>query len=116
MKHIIFAQADKNLGPVAVTLEQYVRDALVHLSDSETYELLTESEARARDEELRLEIRRWLIKFSNSVELDVRNYIKTKLDETESDPLAIFTSSTKFTRALSRQDQSAQTAPPHLTL
>ena len=90
MKEIIFAQADKNLGPVAVTLEQYIKDALVHLSDPETYELLTESEARARDEELRLEIRRWLIKFSNSVELDARNYIRSKLDETESDPFGYF--------------------------
>ena len=58
MRNIIFSQADKNLGPVAVTLEQYIKDALVHLSDPETYELLTESEARAMDEELRLEIRR----------------------------------------------------------
>ena len=34
MKQIIFASADKNLGPVAVTLEQYIKDALTHLSDS----------------------------------------------------------------------------------
>ena len=53
MEDAFFVQADKNLGPVAVTLERYVKDALVHLSESETYELLTESKARARGEELK---------------------------------------------------------------
>ena len=49
MKQIIFASADKNLGPVAVTLEQYIKDALTHLSDSNTYEMLSSAEAEARD-------------------------------------------------------------------
>ena len=81
---------NKPRGPVNVTLDQYIKDALVHLSDSSTYELLTKSEAMARDEELMLEIRRWLINISNSLDIDVRNYIVSKLDNRKSDPFDYF--------------------------
>ena len=50
-KQILFASADKNLSPVADTLEQYIKDALTHLSDSSTYEILSSTEAEARDKE-----------------------------------------------------------------
>ena len=89
-KNIIFAQADKNLGPAAVTLEQYIKDALVHLADSSTYELLTETEARSRDEDLRLDIRHWLHKYSRSLDIDTRIYIRSKLDKTKADPFGYF--------------------------
>ena len=36
---IVFATADKNLGPVAVTLERYIKDELPHLQDESTYEI-----------------------------------------------------------------------------
>ena len=42
MDDIIFTLADKNLGPVAVTLEQYIKDGLVHLMGSSTCEIISE--------------------------------------------------------------------------
>ena len=56
MKQIIFASVNKNLGPVAVTLEQCIKEALTHLSDRSTYEILPSAEAEARDKELRVAI------------------------------------------------------------
>ena len=63
MKQIIFASADKNLGPVAVTLEQYIKDAPTHLSDDSTYKMLSSDEAEARDKELRVAISEWISKY-----------------------------------------------------
>ena len=57
-RDVIFALADKNLGPVAVTLEQYIKDGLIHLMDASTYEIISEQEALERDEELRTNIRK----------------------------------------------------------
>ena len=49
-------QFNKNFGPVAATLEQYIKDALTHLSYIDIYEILSSSEAEARDGELRVAI------------------------------------------------------------
>ena len=62
-KQILFASADKNLSPVTDTLEQYIKDALTHLSDSSTYKILTSTEAEARDKELRVAISEWISKY-----------------------------------------------------
>ena len=43
----IIANTDKNLGPCAIELNQYIQDALVRLQDSAIYEFLTEAEATA---------------------------------------------------------------------
>jgi hypothetical protein len=43
--NIVFASVDKNLGPVAVTLEQYIRDGLLHLQDESTYKIISPEEA-----------------------------------------------------------------------
>ena len=64
MKQILFASADKNLGPVAVKLEQYIKDALIHLSNGSTYEMLLSEEAEARDKELRVAISEWISKYA----------------------------------------------------
>jgi len=39
------ANADKNLGPVGIDVEHYIKLGLDHLRDPSTYELLTESQA-----------------------------------------------------------------------
>ena len=62
-KQILFASADKNLSPVTDTLEQYIKDALTHLSDSSTYKILPSTEAEARDKELRVAISEWISKY-----------------------------------------------------
>ena len=78
MKQIIFASADKNLGPVAVTLEQYIKDALVHLSDSRTYEMLSSEEAEARDADLREAISEWIIEHAIDLDKHTRRYLRKK--------------------------------------
>jgi hypothetical protein len=45
---IIIAQADKNLGPVGIDVEDYIKLGLEHLLDTLTYKMLTETQA-ARD-------------------------------------------------------------------
>ena len=47
MKNIIIALADKNLGPVGVDTEKYIRWALnKHILDTNTYVLETEIEPK----------------------------------------------------------------------
>ena len=53
---MVFANSDKILGPVAVTLDRYIKDALKHVLDSSTYELLSKDEAFERDASLRKDI------------------------------------------------------------
>jgi hypothetical protein len=42
---LLFPDTDKGLGPCAVTYQQYITDALLHLSDASTFTRLTEQEA-----------------------------------------------------------------------
>jgi hypothetical protein len=37
------AQADKNLGPVGIDIEEYIKLGLEHLLDTSTYKVLTEA-------------------------------------------------------------------------
>lgn len=60
---IVIALADKNLGPCAVTLRQYILDGLKHLCDESTYEILSETEAKARLREISDAIDKWIEKF-----------------------------------------------------
>ena len=43
----IIANTDKNLGPCAIELAQYIMDALTHLNNESVYKHLTEAEAKA---------------------------------------------------------------------
>ena len=70
-KDIVFTLADKNLGPVAVTLEQPIKDGLIHLMDTSTYEIISEQEAFKRDKELRTKIRKWILKHAIDLPQDV---------------------------------------------
>lgn len=89
-KDIIFALADKNLGPVAVTLEQYIKDGLTHLMDTSTYEIISEQESFRRDKELRTKMRKWILKHAIDLPQDVRQFLRSKLNETEADPFGYF--------------------------
>ena len=55
--NIVFASAIKHLGPMAVILEQYIKDGLLHLQDEGTYEIIFQEEALLRDAELRTTIK-----------------------------------------------------------
>ena len=60
---IVFALADKGLGPVAIELERYIKDGLKHLQDASTYEIIPESQALAENDKLRKEIYTWTVQF-----------------------------------------------------
>jgi hypothetical protein len=45
---VIIVQAEKNLGPVGIDVEDYIKLGLEHLLDTLTYKMLTETQA-ARD-------------------------------------------------------------------
>ena len=98
MKQIIFTSADKKLCPVAVTLEQYIKDALTHLSDSITYETLSSAETEARDEELRIAISEWISKHAIELDIDTRRYLRKK--KTNDGPFGYFCLLYKSTRPL----------------
>ena len=61
--HVVIAAADKNLGPVAVLLERYIKDALEHLLDKSTYVIIPEQQALEEDAELRLDILDWIRRY-----------------------------------------------------
>jgi hypothetical protein len=44
--HHIIATADKGLGPVRVEVPRYIKDALVHLSNTETYQIISEEQGK----------------------------------------------------------------------
>ena len=87
---IVIASADKNLGPVAVLIDRYIQDALVHLLDSSTYVIISERQARKEDDELRLDILDWIRKYRRLLPRGVRRYLEKKLKETKEDPFGYF--------------------------
>ena len=90
MTSVVFASADKNLGPVAVSLLRYIRDGLKHLLDATTYTILTKTQALQEDLELRQEILSWLDEWHELLLPDHRAYIRQKLKDTEEDPFGYF--------------------------
>ena len=72
------------------TLKQYIRDGFTHLSDSSTYEIISEQEALERDEELRINIRKWILKHAIDLPQNVRHFLRSKLDATKAGPFGYF--------------------------
>ena len=89
---IIIANTDKGLGPCAIELPRYIRDALIHLEDKETYTVLLKSEAMAEIKKVRREIKDWLREFGGEdgdLDPDDERYIQRHLDKNE-DPFGYF--------------------------
>ncbi len=57
--NLLFPDADKNLGPCAVTYEQYVKDCLIHLTDTTTFECLSPTDAQSTANALEDAILSW---------------------------------------------------------
>jgi hypothetical protein len=64
---VIIANADKNLGPVGIDVEQYIKLGLDHLLDPSTYELLTEDQANQDIDVLWQDIQAWTIHHRSSL-------------------------------------------------
>ena len=60
---IVIALSDKGLGPCAVKLVRYIKDALAHLMDEKTYRILSADEALAAVRRIEFDIRAWIDKF-----------------------------------------------------
>lgn len=88
----IIANTDKNLGPCVIELEQYIRDALTHLQNSEIYEFLTEQEAAAEARRLSSEIMDWTVygrRVKSLSDMEIK-YIRKYMGENSEDPHGYF--------------------------
>jgi hypothetical protein len=87
---VIIANADKNLGPVGIDVEHYIKLGLDHLLDPSTYELLTEEQANQDIEILWRDIYAWTVRHRSSLPDDTVNFIRAHLDKAMDDPLGYF--------------------------
>ena len=89
---VVFANTDKNLGPVAVLLTKYIEDGLIHLQNATTYKILSQTDAESENTELRKQIHRWTCKWRKLLkDSDVLYiYIRHRLRESEKDPFGYF--------------------------
>jgi hypothetical protein len=87
---IIIANANKNLGPVGIEGEHYIKLGLDHLLDSSTYELLTEDQAEDNVITLKATIHAWTVCHRRSLSNDTVNFIREHLNKATKDPLGHF--------------------------
>jgi len=88
---IIIAHADKNLGPVGIDTEQYIRWALdEHLSDATTYVKISEADAIKASNDLFTEIYQWTRTAGMSLSQDARTYIRYWIQKNRFDPFGYF--------------------------
>ena len=87
---VIIANADKNLGPVAIDVEHYIKLGLDHLLDPSTYEPLTEEQANQDIDVLRRDIHAWTVRHRNSLPDDTVNFIRDHMEKAMEDPLGYF--------------------------
>ena len=88
---IIIAHADKNLGPVGVDTDQYIRWALDdHLSDATTYVQISEADAVKASNDLFTEIYKWTRKAGTCLSQDARSYIRYWIQKNRFDPFGYF--------------------------
>ena len=87
---MVYASADKNLGPVAIELVRYILDGLKHLKDKKTYKLISEEQAQEEIKKLRRNILTWTFKWRPSLSASAVEYIRDKLDSSATDPFGYF--------------------------
>ena len=88
--NLIFPDTDKGLGPCAVTYNQYVTDALTHLTDSTVFERLTPDEAWERAHTIEQDIQSWLKSHKKVLDKNVINYIEDHLHRNRHSPFGKF--------------------------
>ena len=87
---VIIANADKNLGPVSIDAERYIKLGLDHLLDSSTYEMLTEEQAKQDIDTLWHEIFDWTVRHRSKLPDDTVNFIQSHLKKAMLEPLGYF--------------------------
>ena len=92
-ENVIIAHADKNLGPVGVNTNQYIRWALDdHLLDDSTYLQVSEEDALQSTSDLHYEIYQWTNNYSiaSNVSKSLVDYIRHNTLKNCSDPFGYF--------------------------
>jgi hypothetical protein len=78
--NLLFPDTDKGLGPCAVKYDQYVTDALVHLTDSTIFECLSTDEAWSAAKSIENDIREWLTSHRKAIDkdayLDIEDHVR----------------------------------------
>jgi hypothetical protein len=87
---VIIASADKNLGPVGVDTEDYIKMGLDHLLDPLMYTLLTEEQAAEDIDKLQADIYSWTICHRQLLSDDAVNFIWNHLEDSAEDLLGYF--------------------------
>jgi len=62
----ITATADKGLGLVRIEVPRYIKDGLVHLSNTKTYRIISEEQDRREILDLIWDIFEWMLKYRTS--------------------------------------------------
>jgi hypothetical protein len=87
---MIIANADKNLGPVGIDVEHYIKLGLDHLLDPSTYVFLTEDQADQDIHDLGLAIHAWTACHCCSLPDDTVYFIREHMGKASKDPLGYF--------------------------
>jgi hypothetical protein len=87
-KTILIASADKNLGPVGIKTEQYIKLGLDHLFDTFRYKLLTERDAHQDDLDLKTD---WTVRNRKALTDDETHFIRHILIGQNGTPMATST-------------------------
>ncbi len=108
---MIIADSDKNLGPVEIDMEHYIKLGLDHLLDSSAYVLLTEDQADQDIHDLGLAIHAWTVHHCCSLSDDTIHFIQEHMGKEQAKtPLGTSISSLNFT------NYQLQDAPSALTV
>jgi hypothetical protein len=87
---LLFPDSDKGLGPCAVTYDQYVEDALIHLQDKEIYRQLTREEALHQMATVKDTINSWIEKHHKTVGKQTTQYIRHHMANNSEHPFGQF--------------------------
>ncbi|KAL7502226.1 hypothetical protein ACHAXN_000240, partial [Cyclotella atomus] len=89
-KSLLYPEADKGLGPCAVTYDQYVEDCLVHLLNKDCYEQLSEENALLAVDLLEKQIKDWMKKWKHAVGEMPCTYIQNHMWSVKASPFGQF--------------------------
>lgn len=87
---LLFPLTDKGLGPCSVEYDQYVKDCLRHLLNSEVYQQLSESEATLAAEELDAAIAKWLTTYRATIGRMAHKFIDDHRKDNSGSPFGQF--------------------------
>lgn len=90
----LIAKTDKGLGPCMIEYERYVEFCLKHLSDSSTYETITEEQATEAASRIAYDIRAWVSSWRSTkppvLDIASAKYILKKTADNMEDPQGYF--------------------------